>query len=401
MAQNDNDAPLLLDASRLVWRRWTGTRQTGIDRICLAWMEHYGPRAQAVIVHRHGQTILPYQTSQALFRLLAEPAPEIELKRRKGGEVWFRTALAALAIRRAGHLRDQLCGRRRFWLNAGHTGLDAPGLTDWVQRRNLRPVYLIHDLIPITHPQFCRVGEEDRHRRRMRTALDTASGIVTNSSHTLEVLNDFAASEACMMPPAIAAWPGAHALVDALPSHDGEPTFVALGTIEGRKNHALLLTLWRQLINAGNQEAVPRLVIVGRRGWEADRVFAQLNSGDFGDRIVEIGPLDDQRLKKVLGGARALLFPSLAEGYGLPLIEALAAGVPVIASDLPVFREIGQGIPELLPVDDLAVWGSAVSEYTRDPSPRRTEQLHRLESFQAPGWQEHFSKVDALLTALC
>jgi glycosyltransferase involved in cell wall biosynthesis len=106
-------------------------------------------------------------------------------------------------------------------------------------------------------------------------------------------------------------------------------------------------------------------------------------------------------LKKVLGGARALLFPSLAEGYGLPLIEALAAGVPVIASDLPVFREIGQGIPELLPVDDLAAWGSAVSEYTRDPSPRRTEQLHRLESFQAPGWQEHFSKVDALLTALC
>jgi hypothetical protein len=67
MLNRDNDAPLLLDATRLVWRRWSGTRATGIDRICLAWMEYYGPRAQAVITHPQGQAIMPMSTSQALF----------------------------------------------------------------------------------------------------------------------------------------------------------------------------------------------------------------------------------------------------------------------------------------------------------------------------------------------
>lgn len=394
MPMRDNDAPLLLDASRLVWRRWSGTRATGIDRICLAWTQHYGPRAQAVIVHRQGQAILPFSTSQALFRLLTMP------DRGKGAAVRFRAALAALAIRRTGHLRDRLDGRGRFWLNPGHTGLDTPGLADWVRRRALRPVHLIHDLIPITHPQFCREGEAERHRNRMRTALDTAAGVIANSDHTLATLGDFAATEQRRLPPAVVAWPGTPALPRVTLRDDPEPAFVILGTIEGRKNHVLLLSLWRQMLAAGDGQPVPRLVIVGRRGWQADQVFAELDSDAFGDRVSEVGPLDDRRLAEALAGARALLFPSHAEGYGMPLVEALAAGVPVIASDLPVFREIGQGVPELLPPDDAGAWAAAIADYVRPDSPRRAAQIARLQSFKAPDWQEHFARIDALLASL-
>ncbi len=390
----DNDAPLLLDASRLVWRRWTGTRATGIDRICLAWMNHYASRAQAVIVHKRGQAILPFRTSQALFRLLIMPERPVRDARH------FRAALIGLALQRGLHLRDRLQGRGRFWLNPGHTGLDAPGLADWIKARDLRPVHLVHDLIPITHPQFCRPGEDVRHRRRMRAVLDTAAGVVANSAHTLGTLRDFADAEGKSLPPAVVAWPGTPALPILPRKDDAEPTFVILGTIEGRKNHELLLRVWRGLMARKDGRRVPRLVIVGRRGWEASEVFGQLDSGEFGSFVTEVGSLDDARLAEVLAGARALLFPSHAEGYGIPLAEALAVGVPVIAGDLPVFREIGQGVPDLLPLDDEDAWMATIDDYASPASKRRERQVERLSTFRPPDWQTHFAVIDALLDRL-
>lgn len=394
MWKNDNDAPLLLDASRLVWRRWTGNRATGIDRICHAWMEHYGPRAQAVIVHRQGQAILPFKTSQALFRLLAQP------EHGNGGVVRFRAALAAMAICRFGHLRDRLEGRMRFWLNPGHTGLDRPGLAGWTRRRELRPVYLVHDLIPITHPQFCREGEDERHRRRMRTVLETGAGVIANSAQTMDALREYAVAEGHVLPPSAVAWPGTPILPRQPFRESAEPTFVVLGTIEGRKNHALLLSLWRRMLDESGSGPVPRLVIIGRRGWQADHVFAELDRGAFGSRVEELGPLDDARLADTLACARALLFPSFAEGYGIPLAEALAGGLPVIASDLPVFREIGQGVPELIPTRDEDAWLAAITDYSRPGSARRARQLERLAGFKVPDWRGHFGVVDGLLAAL-
>ena len=75
-----------------------------------------------------------------------------------------------------------------------------------------------------------------------------------------------------------------------------------------------------------------------------------------------------------MANARALLFPSFVEGYGLPLIEAMAAGIPVIASDLPVFHEIGQAVPELLSPDDVDAWSRAIMDYAAPDSARRSAQ---------------------------
>lgn len=393
MHARDNDAPLLLDVSRLVWRRWTGTRATGIDRICLAWLEHFGPVSQAVIIHKRGEALLPFDTSQALFKLLAFEHDDRNV-------VGFRAALSALAIRRAGHLRDRLEGRNRVWLNPGHTGLDSMRVRDWARRREVRLIPLVHDLIPITHPQFCREGEDERHRSRMHTVLDIASGVVTNSQHTLDALRAFAKAEGRSMPPAQVAWPGTSILPTAATNPKHGTDFVVIGTIEGRKNHSLLLSLWRRLIENKDAMSVPKLIIVGRRGWQAGNVFRQLDSGELINWVIEVGPLDDRRLMEILNKARALLFPSLAEGYGIPLAEALAAGVPVIASDLPVFREIGQGVPELLPPNDLDAWHRAVCDYAQPSSLRRTAQVSRLGSFRAPDWSSHFAQIKSLLCKL-
>lgn len=398
MDAKGNNAPLLVDVSRLVWRRWSGTRATGIDRICLAWLENYASQAQAVIVHRRGKAILPENTSRKLFDLLLRP------ERSKRDILRFRLDMVRLGLGHGTHLQDRLPGRGRVWLNAGHTGLDVQGLAEWCWRRELRPVYLVHDLIPITHPQFCREGEEERHRHRMRTMLATAAGVVANSEDTLRCYEAYAREEGLPMSPSIVAWPGTHRLAGTSSEPPHEACFIMLGTIEGRKNHKLLLSIWQDLVSEAKSatvpKPVPRLVIVGRRGWQADDVFRLLDHHDFEGQVTEVGPLPDAQLARLLMEARALLFPSFAEGFGMPLVEALAAGVPAIASDLPVFREVGQGVPDLLPVSDKAAWRDAILDYARPCSEARAGQIARMARFRVPSWAEHFTQIDGLISAL-
>ncbi len=385
--------PLLLDVSRLIWRRWAGLRPTGIDRICLAWLEQYNQHAQAVFIHRRGQTILSERASEKLFSLLSDTGDHHDAQ--KG----FRRRMIDLALRHGTSLLSTRDGKGRIWLNPGHTGLDVPTLRQWCQKVNVRPVYLVHDLIPITHPEYCRDGEALRHRRRMLTVLETGAGVVANSQHTLDSLASFAAAEKQALPPAIVAWPGTPTLTGASTGVSEEPAFIILGTIEGRKNHIILLKIWERLWQKLGPRA-PRLLVIGRRGWQAHDVIQLLDSSSFGDRLVETGPLDDNSIAQHLANARALLFPSFAEGYGLPLVEAMAAKVPVIASDLAVFREIGQGVPDLLCPDDLDAWEAVILDYARPESTRRSAQMERLAGFKAPTWTDHFSRIDRFLGEL-
>ena len=387
----DNSAPLLLDASRMVWRRWAGLRPTGIDRMCLAWQEHFAPRAQATLLFRQRQFILPAPASQSLFRLLADEGPRDRFRRR----------FIAWALRNLAHLLRPQPGRGRLWLNVGHTGLNQPALAQWVQAADVRPVLMLHDIIPITHPQHCREGEKARHEVRVQTLLRIAHAVIGNSQDTIDTLQGYAADIGMPMPArTLAVWPGTPLLtMPAGPKPQLTSDFIILGTIEGRKNHMLLLRVWEQLV-ARFGDAAPRLVIIGRRGWACDDVLARLAAGGFGSRVVEAGALSDADIARHLAGARALLFPSFAEGYGLPLVEAMAAGVPVIASDLAVFREIGQGVPDLLATDDVAGWATAINDYASPDSPARAAQLARLASFRAPDWPGHFAAVDAFLATL-
>jgi glycosyltransferase involved in cell wall biosynthesis len=378
-----DDAPLLLDVTRLIWRRWVGRHPTGIDRVCLAYLEHYRDQAQAVIQHRRLRRILNREASQTLFRLLAEPAPN------------FRSNLVKAALRSG--LAPGCSGARRIYLNVGHTGLDDQGFKAWVQTADVRPVYLVHDVIPITHPAYCREGESVRHSDRMRTVLQTGIGVIGNSQATLDELTKFARREGLPARRAIVAWLGTASLPPAPQAFENRPTFVVLGTIEARKNHLLLLQVWGDMLKElGNRS--PRLLVLGQRGWKADQAIALLESRTLSDAVVEIRDCDDFSLARHLKSACALLFPSLVEGYGMPLAEALQAGVPVIASDLPVFREIGQGVPEFLDPQDADRWKRAVLDYSIPGSMARSSQLRRMKNFTPPTWQDHFAKVDAWLS---
>ena len=120
-----------------------------------------------------------------------------------------------------------------------------------------------------------------------------------------------------------------------LAQHRLPPEYLlAVGTLEPRKNLGALVSAYALLSLRG--ESIPPLVIVGGHGWGPKLDLAGLGP----DRVMLTGHLPREDLRSVVAGAALLVFPSLDEGFGLPPLEALACGVPVLASDIPVTREV-------------------------------------------------------------
>jgi hypothetical protein len=159
----------------------------------------------------------------------------------------------------------------------------------------------------------------------------------------------------------------------------------------------MLLNLWRRL-SRDLGEGAPILVLVGQRGWEVENVIDMLDRCPaLRDTVIEHNTLPDAAMVALLRGARALLLPSFAEGFGFPVIEALQLGVPVICSDIAALRECGGAVPEFLdPLDGLG-WRSAILDYAVSDSPRRAAQLARLAAWRPPRWDEYFATVDRFI----
>lgn len=390
---------IILDVSRLIESAQRSS-PTGIDRVELAYAKRWceDPRWPCAFVAE-----VPILGFAALPRaVVAELVAAIEDSWAHGGRS------AAAAIRRArlaapfgrGALAELL--RRptpKAFLLVSHRMLDRPAPIEALRRQGCRFVPLIHDLIPLLHPEFARAGHAEKHRRRIATTARLADAIVVNSAATAADLEPFLSTRD--PPPPVAVAPlGIMAPEVQAPPEAPHPYFVVLGTIEPRKNHLLLLNLWRQMA-AQLGPAAPRLVVIGRRGWENENIIDMLERCAAIDGLVrETGSLPDREVASLVRGARALLFPSFAEGYGLPLAEALALGVPAIASDLPALREVGGAVPDYLDPLDGAAWRNAVADYAKPDSQARRAQMARMAGWTSPTWAEHFAILDRVLDDL-
>ena len=390
---------ILIDVMRLVYQRLAGAIPTGIDRVGLEYLRHYGDHARAVLSLGPLAAPLSPGDSSELFRSLLEP------ERPGFAALYARLALKNVAwdwIRpRAGG--SILFNTSTLWLDWRHYAAQLRWL-------GARPVIFVHDLIPLSHPEYFRAGADRLFDKRLRNALAIARGIVVNSHDTADALADYAARRRLGCPPvAVAprapsvrppARPGVRpdAQPDARP--EAGPYFVVLGTIEPRKNHLLLLHLWRSLAAELGARA-PRLYVVGQRGWECENIVDLLERcAALKGLVIERNRCSDAELGALLQHAQALLMPSFAEGYGLPVAEALAAGVPVIASDLPAFREIAGEVPEYADPIDGARWRALVLDYARADGAQRAAPLERMRGFRPTTWEQHFAAVDRFIEAL-
>ncbi|RKP47729.1 glycosyltransferase family 4 protein [Pararobbsia silviterrae] len=379
---------LFLDISRLVLRLHSGLRPTGIDRVGLAYIERYRERARAIVSLRGFSGSLSPSESQHAFDLLLASTRK-------------RDALRRIAMRACiNGMRGQY-DKRSILLHTSHNGMEYPRYYGAMAKRQIRSVFMVHDLIPMTHAEYCRPGIDAAHRKRIHTALRLADGLIMNSTATLDTLTDEAHRADLRVPPGVVA----HLAPGNTPHAPGArpidaPYFVMLGTIEPRKNHWFMLHVWRRLVERLGA-AAPKLVVIGHRGWESENTFDMLDRCmHLQDTVIEESDCSDERLAAWLHHARALLFPSFVEGYGMPIIEALAMHVPVIASDIPVFREIAGDTPDFLDPLDGPGWLARIEAYAKHESIERDAQRARIAAFRTPTWHEHFAHVDRFLETL-
>ncbi|MBV8576743.1 MAG: glycosyltransferase family 4 protein [Acetobacteraceae bacterium] len=396
---------ILFDLSRLVSRAGRET-PTGIDRVELAYAEHLvasrAPLSFTMMTLLGGFGMLPETVAKEYLQVLAGAWREAGSSQRIAQTKRLARTLHTAALWRGERALRGQCSAdtgRVVYVLVSHHHLEKRRAIARLKRQvQACFVCLIHDLIPIEFPEYALPGQNDKHRRRIETAAALADAVIVNSAVTREGFAPYLA-RAGRAPPIVVApfGVGSPAASQAEAPPVEPPYFVCVGTIEARKNHLLLLNLWRQLVDELGG-AAPRLVLIGQRGWETENAIDMLERCPALRGVVfERANVPDDEAARLVRGAQALLLPSFAEGFGFPMVEALALGVPVLCSNLPALRENGGDVPEYLdPLDGLG-WRSAVIDYALPASPRRAAQLRRLSGWKAPSWQDHFAAVEALI----
>ena len=385
------EAEVVLDLSRLLSRMLHAT-PTGVDRVELAYARSLTraipDRLRFAAVHPCG--LYGRLDTAAVRRFLDRTEARWDEAVHGRGRHLLDVLISSAALQPE-LLPPRAARRPRVYLQTSPHHLDRPRRVAAILRRErARLVCLLHDLIPIEYPEYGRGSGARVHRARMETMAQTCSAIVANSEAT-RISFRRTIDGAGRVPLMRVIHLGTHEMPAGpacLPGDD--PYFVCIGTIEPRKNHLLLLNIWRRMVEQRGPERTPRLVLIGRRGWENENVIDMLERCPaLRGRVEEHSDLRDRAVAGLLRGARALLLPSFAEGFGMPVTEALGAGVPVICSDLPALREAGGAVPDFLDPLDGRAWIQAVIDYAADGSPRRGAQLGRLAGWAAPTWEQH------------
>jgi glycosyltransferase involved in cell wall biosynthesis len=155
------------------------------------------------------------------------------------------------------------------------------------------------------------------------------------------------------------------------------PYILYVGTIEPRKNLTRLVESYRRLIARG--DISEHLVLAGRPGWDYDALLAQINSPELHDRVHLIGYVTQHDLPWLYSGARLFVFPSVEEGFGFPPLEAMACGVPTVASLSSSLEENLRGAAELVRPDDTDALTAAMRRLLFDTELRAERRLSGLE----------------------
>lgn len=275
--------------------------------------------------------------------------------------------------------------------------VDFYALAERMKAQGIRIISVIYDLIPLTHSQFCDAGLTKVFDRWFDWVVRTADGFIAISETIrdevrAEVVKRLGREEAEKRLFDFFYLGSELDLVDKEREPDPElvrvfeskaPVYLMVSTIEPRKNHAYLLRAFEQLWTAGSQA---RLCIIGKIGWKSEDLIGAIHRHpQLNKRLFMFNRLDDTGLEYAYANARSLVFPSHAEGFGLPLVEAMQRGLPVMASDIPVFREIGQEFMAYFDLDNPASLAEMIDAYDTTGHFSAVSELSR---WCWTGWRE-------------
>ena len=267
-----------------------------------------------------------------------------------------------------------------LYLNVGQIGFAVDRATGWLhQRPDIRVIAFLHDLLPLREPEWFKASSDAYFQKILARILARSQTIILSTRVCADQLRAYAAEQSIALPRlVIQPLVPSPALAYRGPADERlrqVPFFVTTGTIEARKNQLFLLLLWRENILAGRP--MPKLVIAGSRGHGGAEAFDLLDRCEcIKDQVLEAPGLTSPALMHLLVHSRGLLMPTHAEGFGLPVAEALTLGVPVVASEHPVLAESSQGLAMLINNQDGPSWLRAIETLASKspaihPSPMR------------------------------
>ncbi len=224
---------------------------------------------------------------------------------------------------------------------------------DLWRERGVFLVGMVHDLLPLLNPQWFGPGASEGFAKWLSSILKMHAVIAVSETVAGEIEEWLAASEPGLFPhPCEAILGYSHHGADleeskasmtpkeVLPpaSPPQATSFLMVGTVEPRKGHDQVLSAFEHLWEGGSQA---RLVIVGKHGWHVDLLVARIKKHpEMGKRLIWLEGVSDEELLGIYARCQVLLAASFGEGFGLPLIEGARHGLPIIARDIPIFREV-------------------------------------------------------------
>lgn len=419
---------LLLDITRTLLRRQNAT-PSGIDRVEFAFLSRLlegrsYPDVHFVVSSHLGCGVVPTAfvrdvfeelssrwapqaaigasaTSDALRACLEAP---LDLSRQHVAQYGHMRPDAWTALAHARQVPRALQGRWQlhqlalqaktvptFYVHASHVCLEHAIIFRWTKQGAVKPIFFLHDLIPIDYPEFCGNDAARTHKRRLETVASLGRAIIVNSHYTKDRVERFLVENGLRSLPVVVSWLGTEIStgrrlrrIDA-----AVPYFVHVGTIEARKNIYHLLNVWRRMLATDGPERTPRLVLAGRRGWKSQNVFDVLDRGrELATHVIEASDLNDADLAMLVEGAAGVLAPSLVEGYGLPGAEALCRGIPVVASDIAAHREILGEAAILIDPTNGPGWAEAILMLARSTT-FREKRIEATRRFAPVPWDSH------------
>ncbi|GAB6078981.1 glycosyltransferase family 4 protein [Hydrogenobaculum acidophilum] len=213
--------------------------------------------------------------------------------------------------------------------------------------KTLNVVSLIYDIVPITNPETQPEHIVKAFNTVVVDIMANSKLIITTTNSEKNIIETFLKSKNIEKPIYVVPLG-----VDIkLAKNPVKPSagiyfdnfYLMVGTIEPRKNHMLVLKAFHKMWEEGESST---LVIVGRIGWKYEEVLNFINTSPFKNKkLFFLEEVKDEELEYLYQHTKALIMASYREGFGLPVIEAMVRGVPVIASDIPVFREIASDYP--------------------------------------------------------
>lgn len=210
--------------------------------------------------------------------------------------------------------------------------------------------FVLYDLLPITMPQFFPEGAEANHYRWVSVIAKT-DGVICISKAVASEFEQWCQKNGPKKLPHID-WFQMGADLESATSTEGlpadasatldklamRPTFLVVGTLEPRKGHSQVLDAANDLLK---EQLDFNLVFVGKQGWKVEKLIKDLQlHPQLGQRIFWLQGISDEYLARVYEQSDCLIAPSFGEGFGLPLIEAAQRSLPIIARDIPIFREV-------------------------------------------------------------